>query len=112
MTSDDQESRTTRPTIETVLERMQTQEARIVELIVSSIGRVESRLDKIESRLDTLEGRLATVESQVATLREDMNAGFAKLRDQVLLIHEDNLEIRARHRDLLRRMEELESKAS
>ena len=119
MAIDDQESRATRPTIETVLDRMLASEARLTEMMVSLIGRVdgrlnaiEGRLNAIEGRLDAIEGRLATAENQVVSLREDMNRGFSKLRDEILVIHEDNLEIRATHRDVLRRIKELESKAS
>lgn len=101
------------------------------------IDRFESR---IEAKVDALDGRLTTLEEKVdALLRETrpiweavqarlegvenrlegvenglegLKGEVKKLTHTVMLVHEDNLLIRANHRELFQRVEKLESQST
>jgi BMFP domain-containing protein YqiC len=45
-------------------------------------------------------------------LRTEINENFSRVRDEIAILNDDTLKTRAGHRELLRRVEELESKAS
>jgi chromosome segregation ATPase len=66
----------------------------IWEAVLTRLGAIENSLNSIESRLDEVEKELR------------------KLGHTVLLIHEDNLHIRADQRDLRGRVEKLESQST
>ena len=82
---------TTKPTIETVLERI-------------------NALDqKFEARIDELGQRL---EKQVTALRSDMEAGFRHVGRKIEVLNDNFLTMQANHRDLNARVESLESQGS
>lgn len=93
--SDDKHEMTTQPTIETVLERLQLLETRL-----------ENRL------LQTSGATAAHFEQLIGGLRAEMNENFGRMRDEIAILNDDTLKTRAGQRELLRRVGELESKAS
>ncbi len=58
----------TKPTIETVLERLS-----------AFRNAVEAGFDKVEARFNKVEARFDKVEAEVAELRREMTVGFHKL---------------------------------
>ncbi|HSB08502.1 MAG TPA: hypothetical protein VLM38_03240 [Blastocatellia bacterium] len=88
--SDDQDERITQPMMETLLERLQ----------------------KLETGLEKLAQTAARIEQLFAVLRAEMNENFSRVRDEIAILNEDTLKTRAGQRELLRRIEELEPKAS
>ena len=87
--------KTTQPTIEAILDRMQGFETRISQLL--------------ESQIASLREEMTT---QNASLREEMNTQFRHLANKIDVLNEDSLGLRASQRDLLKRMGEIESRAS
>ena len=89
--------------------------------------------ERVFARFDALDGRLTTLEEKVdARLRETrpiweavlarlegvenglegLKGEVKKLTHTVMLVHEDNLLIRANHRELFQRVEKLESQST
>lgn len=85
----------TRPTWETVLERM---------------GEMEGRLNE---RLTSLGEELrAEVREQAGQLRNEMKAALRKVEDKIDVLNQNILDVRADHRDLKRRVEDMEKNAA
>ena len=78
---------TTKPTIETVLERINALDQKL-----------EARIDRIEK--------------QVTALRSDMEAGFRHVGRKIEVLNDNFLTMQANHRDLNARVESLESQGS
>ncbi|MFL6253993.1 MAG: hypothetical protein ACJ74T_03150 [Pyrinomonadaceae bacterium] len=97
------------------------------------MDRFDSRLSSLENKVDGLDRRLTTLEEKVdARLRETrpiweavlarlegvenglegLKGEVKKLTHTVMLVHEDNLLIRANHRELFQRVEKLESQST
>ena len=92
--SNDQE-KVTQPMVKVLLERLQSLEARL-----------EARL------IQTSEATAARMEQLIDGLRTEMNTNFARVFDEIAILNDDVLKTRAGQRELRRRVETLESKAS
>jgi hypothetical protein len=89
--SDDKQEMITQPTIETVLERLQLLETRLEDKLLQTSSETAARLEQ---------------------LRTEMNENFVRVRDEIAILNDDTLKTRAGQRELVRRIGELESKAS
>jgi len=107
--SNDQDEMVTQPMVETVLERLQGLETRLESKLLQASGATASLVEQLSARVEQLSAR---VEQQFAILRAEMNENFSRVRDEIAILNEDTLKTRAGQRELLRRIEELESKAS
>jgi hypothetical protein len=96
---------TTKPTLETVLER------------INAVGeKLTSRMDVIANdvaqlRID-MNQRFATVDTEIANLRRDVERGFRVVERKIMYLNDEFLERRRVVEDLEIRIEELENKAS
>ena len=120
LTNNDGADGTTQPTITAVFRLLrEVQDGQTG--LSSRLGEVEkglsSRIDELEkglsSRIDALESRLArdfaSVDTRLAEMSDQMKSGFLHLADK---IERSRLHAEADYHDLLRRIRELESKAS
>jgi methyl-accepting chemotaxis protein len=77
------------------------------------LDQTNPRLDQTNARLDEVESRLARdiagVNTRIAELSDEMKNGFIQLSDKIV---RSRLHAEADYQDILRRMRELESKAS
>jgi tetrahydromethanopterin S-methyltransferase subunit G len=77
------------------------------------LDQTNARLDQTNARLDEVESRLARdiagVNARIAELSDEMKNGFIQLSDKIV---RSRLHAEADYQDILRRMRELESKAS
>ena len=89
--NDDRQEIATQPMLEALLDRLQSLETRLEAKLVQTSG--------------------ATAQL-IASLRTEMNENFSRVRDEIAILNDDTLKTRAGHRELLRRVEELETKAS
>ncbi len=69
---------------------------------------MQTRLEGVENRLEGVENRLEGVETGL----QDLKGEVKKLTHTVMLVHEDNLHIRAGQRELNQRVEKLESQST
>jgi hypothetical protein len=93
---------TTQPTIETVLERLQLLETRLENKLLQTSGATAAHFEQLIGGLRT----------EIGGLRGEMNENFVRVRDEIAILNDDTLKTRAGQRELFRRVEELESKAS
>ena len=93
--SDDRQEMVTRPMLEALLERLQSLETRLEAKVVQTSGATAARFEQL-----------------IASLRTEINENFSRVRDEIAILNDDTLKTRAGHRELLRRVEELETKAS
>lgn len=93
--SDDRQEMITQPMLEALLERLQLLETGL-----------ENKL------LQTSRATAAHLEELIGGLRTEMNENFSRVRDEIAILNDDTLKTRAGQRELFRRVEELESKAS
>ena len=89
--SDDKQEMITQPTLEAVLERLQLLETRLENKLLQTASATAAHLEQ---------------------LRVEMNEHFSRVRDEIGVLNDDTLKTRAGQRELLRRVGELESKAS
>lgn len=89
--SDDQHEMITQPIVEALMARLQSLETRLESKLVQTSG---------------------ATEQAIASMRAEINENFSRVRDEIAILNEDTLKTRARQRELLPRIEELESKAS
>ena len=110
------------------------------ERVFARFDALDGRMDRIETNVDGLDSRLTTLEEKVdARLRETrpiweavqarlegvenrlggvetglegLKGEVKKLTHTVMLVHEDNLLIRANHRELFQRVDKLESQST
>lgn len=103
MSSNDQtpDDATTKPPLETVLER--------INAVVNGIGQLRT---DVEQRFKDVEQRIIAVGDDVAKLRKDVEQGFRRVERKIDLLNKDFLAIRGDQEDMLSRIESLESKAS
>ncbi len=93
--SDDRQEMVTQPMLEALLDRLQSLESRLEAKLVQTSGATAARFEQL-----------------IASLRTEMNENFSRVRDEIAILNDDTLKTRAGQRDLFRRVEELESKAS
>jgi hypothetical protein len=84
----------TKPTLDTVLER------------VNAIG--DALTNRLSDFQKQVEGGFNRIESQITALQADLR----KLYRKIEILNDNILNVQANHRDLLVRVEDLESKAS
>jgi len=100
--SDDRQEMVTQPMLEALLDRLQSLETRLEAKLVQTSGATAARFEQLIAGLST----------EIASLRTEMNENFSRLRDEIAILNDDTLKTRAGHRELLRRVQELETKAS
>jgi predicted nuclease with TOPRIM domain len=77
---------TTKPTIETVLERINSFEGRINERFESLENRVNERFDRVDDRFDRMDERMDKLEKEihgVASLAHSTQVGVVTLRGDI-----------------------------
>ena len=109
--------KTTQPTIEAILDRMRGFETRISQLVESRIASLREEMTtqnaSLREEMTTQNASLREeMTTQNASLREEMNTGFRLVANKIDVLNEDSLSLRASQRELLKRMGELESRAS
>jgi chromosome segregation ATPase len=112
--------------IEEMKQRMETRfdetNARIDETN-ARIDATNARIDATNTRLDGLESRLADVEARLSArieilsdrieiLSDRMEKGFIEVGDKIDALNRGRLQTEAEHSNILRRIRDLESKAS
>lgn len=95
MSSDDP---STKPTIETVLER------------INVLG--HQFHTELESFRESVAAQLSEVKETQEKLRADFNAALRRVERKVEILNDNILSVRADHRDIVVRFEQLESKVS
>jgi hypothetical protein len=91
----------TKPTIDTVLEK------------IKELGDTLARIaEGFNARFEKLEARFEKIEAELSQLRQDVNTGFRRVERKIEILNDNLLTMQANHRDLLVRVEDLESKAS
>jgi predicted RNase H-like nuclease (RuvC/YqgF family) len=91
----------TKPTLETLLERM-----------VSMEERISSRINALGGEVGGLRDEVTQLRGEVSQLRDDMNAAFRKVEDKIDVLNQNILGVSADYRDLKRRVENLEKNAA
>lgn len=104
--TDNRDDMTTQPTLTTLLERVQKSETGLYQAIEQLGLRIEGL---IKSEVETLRREL---HDETQSLREEMRTLFRKLETKFQLLIEDSMDVRANQRDLSKRMDELDVKAS
>lgn len=118
-----QEGKTTQPTITAVFRLLSDMDERLngrldrvegrLGALETRFGRLETRFDGLETRFDGLEARLGEVDNRLSgrldELSDQMKNGFLQMGDK---IDRSRLHAEADYQDLLRRIRELESRAS
>lgn len=99
---------TTKPTIETVLERIN----KLGENLIARFDSVESRLTALESEAAATRVDVDAIKSEMSALRVDMQKGFRHVERKVDILGKELLEMRADVRELEERVEQIESKVS
>ena len=94
----DQDDLKTQPTAAAIMERLQLVETRLAQAV-----------DNLDSRI---ENRLLAVEEQILAFRAEVNKRFDLLSNKIEVLNEDTLTVRAKQREILKRMNEPELKAS
>jgi chromosome segregation ATPase len=128
--TDNRDDVTTQPTLTTLLERVQKAEAGLYQAIerlglrieseVQSVrGEVQSVREDFQSVRQAVQSLRSEVETsrrelhdEIQTLQEEMRTHFRKLETKFQLLIEDTMDVRANQRDLSKRMDELDVKAS
>ena len=111
------DDKTTQPTVGAILERMQGFETRISQLLESQIASLREEMttqnaslrEEMTTQNTSLREEMTT---QNASLRDEMTSGFRLVANKIDVLNEDSLSLRASQRELLKRMGELESRAS
>jgi len=120
--------KTTQPTLEAILDRVQGFETRISQLVESQIASLRDDMttqnaslrDEMTTQNASLRDEVTTqnaslreeMTTQNASLRDEMHSGFRLVANKIDVLNEDSLSLRASQRELLKRMGELESRAS
>ena len=67
------------------------------------------RVQQVEVRLaQNIDTRAARLEGQISSLREEIVKSFKSLNNKVMTLNEDNLDVRANQREILKRLNDLE----
>jgi BMFP domain-containing protein YqiC len=93
--SDDRQEMVTQPMLEALLDRLQSLETRLEAKLLQTSGATAARFEQL-----------------IAGLRTEINENFSRVRDEIAILNDDTLKTRAGQRELFRRVEELETKAS
>ena len=93
--SDDRQEMVTQPMLEALLDRLQSLETRLEAKLLQTSGATAARFEQL-----------------IASLRTEINENFSRVRDEIAILNDDTLKTRAGQRELFRRVEELETKAS
>jgi chromosome segregation ATPase len=99
---------TTAPTIETLLNRINA----FGEKLGGEIASIQTELAELRSGQDQLRTEMAELRSGQDQLRSDIKGGFHRVERKIEILNDNILTVQANHRDLLVRVEDLESKAS
>ncbi len=110
--SDDKEEMITQPMIEAVLERLQLLETRLEDKLLQTSAQQEQLIGGLRDEIGGLRGEIGGLRAELGGLRAEMNENFIRVRDEIAILNDDTLKTRAGQRELFRRMEQLESKAS
>jgi phage host-nuclease inhibitor protein Gam len=100
--SDDRQEMVTQPMLEALLDRLQSLETRLEAKLVQTSGATAARFEQL----------IAGLRTEIASLRTEINENFSRVRDEIAILNDDTLKTRAGQRELFRRVEELETKAS
>lgn len=106
--SDDRGERVTQPMMETLLNRLQG----IDNKIDDRFTRVELRIDGLRTEMNELRTEVNGLRTELADQRVEMNKNFSRVTDEIAILSEDTVKTRASQRELRRRIDELEPKAS
>jgi hypothetical protein len=116
--------KTTQPTLEAILDRIQGFETRISQLLESQIASLREDMttqnaslrEEMTTQNASLRGEATTqnasLRDEIASLRDQMNAQFRLVANKIDVLNEDSLSLRASQRELLKRMGELEIRPS
>jgi hypothetical protein len=100
--TENRDDMTTQPTLTTLLERVQKSETGLYQAIEQLGLRIEGQIQSVRRELH----------DEAESLREEMRTQFRKLETKFQLLIEDSMDVRANQRDLSKRMDELDVKAS
>lgn len=113
---------TTKPTIETVLQKINalglSLNARVdglsarVDAMSEQVSGMGGQLNELNGKIERLDERVGRVEEQVAGLRSDVETGLRIVGRKIEVFNDELLAIKANQRDMIVRFEALESKAS
>ena len=96
-----------------VFQHLQLMESRFDSQIASLRDEVTAQTASLRSEMTALSASLrAELTAQIASLRDEMNSGFRLVANKIEVLSEDSLSLRASQRELLKRMGELETRAS
>ena len=121
--TDNRDDMTTQPTLTTLLERVQKSETGLYHAIEQLGLRIEGRIQSVLGEVQSVRGEVQSVRGEVEvvrrelhdeiqSVREEMRTLFRKLETKFQLLIEDSMDVRANQRDLSKRMDELDVKAS
>ena len=114
--TDNRDDMTTQPTLTTLLERVQKSETGLYQAIEQLGLRIEGQIQSVLGDVQSVRGEVETLRRQLhdetQSLREEMRTLFRKLETKFQLLIEDSMDVRANQRDLSKRMDELDVKAS
>ncbi|HKQ07542.1 MAG TPA: hypothetical protein VJ464_20625 [Blastocatellia bacterium] len=103
---------TTKPTLETVLERINAVASSIGELRTDVDQRFTAVGDEIAKLRTDMNQRFEAVDTGIANLRKEVERGFRNTERKMAYLANDFLGRRAEQDELLERIEALENKAS
>jgi len=92
---------TTKPTLETVLERINALDQKL-----------EGRMEGLEARIGGVENQVSALRSGITSLRSDMDAGLKKVGRTIAALNDNLLNVQSDFRDFNARLESLESQGS
>lgn len=129
--SENRDNLTTQPTLSAVLERVQKAETGLYQAIERLAVRLEGQIASVREEVqasrrefhgeihaarleshDEIQALRRELHEEVDSLRQEMRTHFRKLETKFQLLIEDSMDVRANQRDLSKRMDELEVKAS
>ena len=107
--TDNRDDMTTQPTLTTLLERVQKSETVLYQAIEQLGLRIEGQIQLVRNDVQSVRREL---HDEIQSVREEMRTFFRKLETKFQLLIEDSMDVRANQRDLSKRMDELDVKAS
>lgn len=135
--TDNRDDMSTQPTLTTLLERVQKSETGLYQAIEQLGLRIEGQIQSVRSEVQSVLGEVQSVlgefqsvlgdvrslrgevevvrrelHDETQSLREEMRTLFRRLETKFQLLIEDSMDVRANQRDLSKRMDELDVKAS
>ncbi len=121
--TDNRDDMSTQPTLTTLLERVQKSETGLYQAIEQLGARIEGQIQSVRGEVQSVLGDVQSLRGEVEvvrrelhdetqSLREEMRTLFRRLETKFQLLIEDSMDVRANQRDLSKRMDELDVKAS